>query len=183
MSENPILNAAIKLDPANEDHWTGQNLPAIDPLNEFLSEAGYEAVKRADVNEAIPEFVRPITEPTEGDDGSDEGSDDETDEVPEFIEGNTSGDLTEDEVAELREAMKAADAELGEIERDINNLREMSQKIRKSVHIMAAKLQKVTPNFSDLHRINRENQNKRIVAEEAKQAKLARLVETLEDKD
>lgn len=188
MSENPILDAALKLDMANDDHWTGQNLPAVDPLNVFLSEAGYETVKRADVNEAIPEFVRVTESMKEGRSDEEQNQEKEEDEKEEDKEIEASfesmdGNLTQEEVADIHKSMKEHDEGLCEIEEEIERLRGISQKLRKEVHVMAAKLGRATPNFSDLHKINRENQKRRIDAETEKQEKLAAIMNSIGDED
>jgi len=190
MSENPILDAALKLDMLNDDHWTGQNLPAINKLNKILSEDGYENVNRADVNEAIPEFTRVVvdeeTEKGEDNETQDEEEIKEEDKKEEKIEASfkgINGNITSEEVAIIHELMEDRDIYLNKIENEIERLRSISQKIRREVHDMAAKLVRITPNFSDLHKINRENQKRRIEEEFEKQNKLAVLVSKLEDND
>jgi len=46
-----ILAALGKLDPQNDDHWTGDGLPRIDKL-------GIQGLKRADITAAAPQFTR-----------------------------------------------------------------------------------------------------------------------------
>ena len=50
-----ITEALKKLDPENDEHWTNQGLPALNPLAEIL---GVKNVKREQVTEADPQFNR-----------------------------------------------------------------------------------------------------------------------------
>ncbi|WP_066795077.1 hypothetical protein [Sphingomonas soli] len=50
-----IGSAIDLLDPANDDHWTGAGLPAVDAVKAILG----RDVTRAEINEAAPEFMRP----------------------------------------------------------------------------------------------------------------------------
>ncbi|UZT28680.1 hypothetical protein pD_gene0073 [Vibrio phage 033B] len=49
-----LLEALGKLDPTNEDHWTADGLPRIDPLSEMVG----IAVQRQSVTAVAPEFTR-----------------------------------------------------------------------------------------------------------------------------
>lgn len=49
-----LLEALAKLDPTNEDHWTADGLPRIDPLSEMVG----IAVQRQSVTAVAPEFTR-----------------------------------------------------------------------------------------------------------------------------
>lgn len=54
--KNAILEALAKLDAANDDHWIAGGKPAMKVLEEMT---GDKAIKRADVEAAAPNFVRP----------------------------------------------------------------------------------------------------------------------------
>lgn len=60
---NLIKNALLKLDPANDDHWTDDGLPRIDVVTEFAG----KSVKRAEINKAFPNFSRQDSVITEAD--------------------------------------------------------------------------------------------------------------------
>jgi hypothetical protein len=49
-----IAEALKKLDPANDDHWTSNNLPALDEIGELLG----QDVTRAQVNEVAQGYTR-----------------------------------------------------------------------------------------------------------------------------
>jgi chromosome segregation ATPase len=50
-----ILHALLKLDPANDNHWTNQGLPRMDVVEK---EVGDKTIKRQDIVDAAPEFTR-----------------------------------------------------------------------------------------------------------------------------
>lgn len=54
-----IQAAAIKLDPANDEHWTPDGLPKVDAI---ASIAGMQALTRAEVDAAVPGLTRPKVE-------------------------------------------------------------------------------------------------------------------------
>lgn len=54
-----IQAAAVKLDPANDEHWTPDGLPKVDAIAQI---AGMQALTRAEVESAIPGMTRPKVE-------------------------------------------------------------------------------------------------------------------------
>lgn len=63
-TDNDILIALNKLDPANEDHWTSTGKPAMDAVNALLP----APITRARLDEVAPDFSRPEA-PSSGDAG------------------------------------------------------------------------------------------------------------------
>lgn len=51
-----IQAAALKLDPANDEHWTAEGLPKVDAIATI---ANIQALTRAEVEEAVPGMMRP----------------------------------------------------------------------------------------------------------------------------
>lgn len=49
--KNKIIDALLKLDQSNEDHWTADGLPKVDALE-------IEGVTRAQISEAAPHFTK-----------------------------------------------------------------------------------------------------------------------------
>ena len=50
-----LIEAIHQLDPANDDHWTAQGLPAMEALKGFL---GDDSITRPQVTEAAPDLNR-----------------------------------------------------------------------------------------------------------------------------
>lgn len=69
IEKDAILAALGRLDPANDEHWTAQGLPAIKAVEEL---AGGSGLTRAAVDEAAPGFTRTVAAAANGASGQDE---------------------------------------------------------------------------------------------------------------
>lgn len=120
-----ILEALAKLDQSNDEHWTADGLPRVDVIGKMI---GQTDLKRQDITNAAPEFVRGATlgeangedeegqqegEPQghpEGEQEQPSGDPSEVDEEDGDIE--TIADLTDEEILAATPADLLANIEL-----------------------------------------------------------------------
>lgn len=154
-TKEEIREALTKLDPANDDHWTGEGYPAIDAVNKLVP----GTVKRAEITEAAPTFTRenpkldaeplpkeqPPTEPLAGQDqgeGGDEGEDDAINTEAQNdagVEPEPEGE-DEDELDELEAAVRAADKEVEKAQAELDERRKvLDAAIRKRDSLIKAR--------------------------------------------
>jgi len=158
-TKEEIREALTKLDPANDDHWTGEGYPAIDAVNKLVP----GTVKRAEITEAAPTFTRenpkleaePLpkeqspTEPSGQDqgEGGDEGEGDAINTEAQNDAGaeptpstEPEGEDDEDELDELEAAVRAADKEVEKVQAELDERRKaLDAAIRKRDRLIEAR--------------------------------------------
>lgn len=155
-TKEEIREALTKLDPANDDHWTGEGYPAIDAVNKLVP----GTVKRAEITEAAPTFTRenpkldaeplpkeqPPTEPLagqdqgEGDDEDDAINTEAQNDAGAEPEPEPEGEDGEDELDELEAAVRAADKEVEKAQAELDERRKvLDAAIRKRDSLIKAR--------------------------------------------
>ncbi len=147
-----IIDALLKLDPNNDDHWTADGLPRMEVVEEFAKKKG---IKRAEVTAADPEFNREVaaSKVVEGDStaediGSEADSPEEPASAVEASSEPSAADL--DEVfQELKADAEGLQAQVNQLNKEMGEAAKLRGELELSLQGVQAKMNEMYPNSSD----------------------------------